>query len=100
MIGKQLRDLRRQNKMTQTELAEVLEVTPSSIQKWECDKADPNTGTLMKIAEVFNCSIDYLFGFQTEKTVETFLLIEKIGTLTLDQQKEVGRFIDYLKSKK
>ena len=100
MIGTRLKELRLQSRMTQDELAKIVEVSPSTIQKWEGDIADPNTKTLIKIAETFNCSLDYLFGFKDEKkTTETFLLIEKVQSLDEEKKKEVNRFIDYLRGR-
>ena len=87
--------------MTQEELAKIVSVSPSSIQKWEQDIADPNTGTLIKIAETFNCSLDYLFGFQDDKrTTETFVLLEKIESLDKHQIEEVSRFVDFIRGSK
>lgn len=98
MIGNKLKQLRTVKRMTQEELANIVEVSPSTIQKWESDKADPNTGTLIKIAQTFGVSLDYLFGFQDDKkTTESFLLIEKIESLDEAQKNEVSRFVDYVK---
>lgn len=101
MIGNRLKQLRRSKRMTQEELAKIVSVSPSSIQKWEQDIADPNTGTLIKIAETFNCSLDYLFGFQDDKrTTETFVLLEKIESLDKHQIEEVSRFVDFIRGSK
>ena len=100
MIGNRLKELRTQNKMTQEELAKIVDVSPSTVQKWECDLADPNTGKLIKLAEQFNCSLDYLFGFNdNKKSAETFLLIENIQSLDIEKQREVAKFVDYLKGR-
>jgi len=101
MIGNRLKQLRRSKRMTQEELAKIVSVSASSIQKWEQDIADPNTGTLIKIAETFNCSLDYLFGFQDDKrTTETFVLLEKIESLDKHQIEEVSRFVDFIRGSK
>lgn len=101
MIGTKLKQLRTFKRLTQEELARSLEVSPSTIQKWECDKADPNTATLIKIATLFGVSLDYLFGFHDEnKNADTFLLLEKIESLDESQRAEVGRFVDYVRGMK
>lgn len=98
MIGNRLKELRTSRKLSQEELAKIVEVSPSAIQKWECDAADPNTNKLIKLADFFECSLDYLFGFNDDKkTAETFLLLEKIQKLDEDKRKEVNRFIDFLR---
>lgn len=101
MIGKTLKELREGRKMSQDELAKAVNMSLSSVQKWEQDKADPNTGKLIELADLFGCSIDYLFGYAdpTKKDAESFLLIEKIKTLDEGQKSEVSRFIDYLRGR-
>lgn len=100
MIGKTLKELREARKLSQEELAKAVNMSLSSVQKWEQDKADPNTGKLIELADLFGCSIDYLFGYKDNKRdADTFVLIEKIKTLDEGQKFEVGKFIDYLRGR-
>lgn len=57
-----LKQLRTQNKMTQEELGKKINVTKVSISGYENGNRSPDTDTLQRIAEVFNVSMDYLFG--------------------------------------
>ncbi len=59
-FGEKLSKLRRENNYTQEQLAEVLEVSRQSVSKWESDIAYPETDKLIRIANLFNCSADYL----------------------------------------
>lgn len=59
-FGEKLSKLRKENNYTQEQLAEVLEVTRQSVSKWESDIAYPETDKLIRIARLFNCSVDYL----------------------------------------
>jgi len=60
-FGERLRKLRRNKDVTQHELAEYLEVVPSAIGKYErVDGAYPSVAVLIKIADYFQVSIDYL----------------------------------------
>lgn len=47
---------------TQQQLAEVLMVKRQTIGKYANSIAEPNLDTLSKIADFFNCSVDYLLG--------------------------------------
>lgn len=94
MIGKQLKEMRLVKRLTQKDIADALGVSDSTVQKWEQDLADPNTDKLIKLAKILDCSLDYLFGFDSEKrNVESFILIENIKKLDIDKQKEVSRFV-------
>ncbi len=57
-----IRELRKERKITQGELAEVLNTTTSNVSGWECGKWQPDNDTLIKLAEIFNVSVDELLG--------------------------------------
>ena len=60
-FGKRLRKLRREAELTQGQLAKVLGVVPSAVGKYErFPDAYPSIEVLIKIAEYFKVSIDYL----------------------------------------
>lgn len=62
MFGENLRKLRREKKLTQTELAEILCVSSGTIAMWETSKRNPDFSLIIKIAEFFNVSVDSLLG--------------------------------------
>ena len=62
MIGKRLYQLRKENKLTQKELAKLLGLTDRAISYYETEKRYPAPDILIKIADFFNVSIDWLFG--------------------------------------
>ncbi len=59
-FGDKLSSLRRENNITQEQLAEYLGVSRQAISKWESCTAYPETDKLIKMCELFNCSLDYL----------------------------------------
>lgn len=62
LFGTRLKELRKENRITQKELAKHLNLTANSICEWENMRSEPNISTLIKIASLFQCSIDYLVG--------------------------------------
>ena len=62
MIGNRIKTLRTLNGLTQSELAEKLNITTQAISKWESGRALPSVEYLPNIADVFECSIDTLFS--------------------------------------
>lgn len=65
-IGDKLAKLRKDNNYTQEQLAEILGVSRQSVSKWESDIAYPETDKLIKLSELYNCSIDYLIKDDAE----------------------------------
>ena len=61
-FGSMIASLRKENGMTQLELAEKMNVTDKAVSKWERDLAFPDVQTLPKLAELFGCSVDELLG--------------------------------------
>jgi len=62
MFPERLRKLRKEHKMTQTELGEKLGLSTSAIGMYEQGRRDPDSMTLKKIADLFNVTVDYLLG--------------------------------------
>ena len=54
--------LRKSKNLTQENLAEILGIKRENISKWENEVSEPNRENLLKIADYFNVSIDFLLG--------------------------------------
>lgn len=65
-IGKKLADLRKSRSYTQEKLSSIIGVSPQAISKWESDTTMPDIMLLPVIAEVFDISIDELFGIKSQ----------------------------------
>lgn len=60
--------LRKENGLTQEELASKLHVTQTTISKWEQGRVIPDITTLELIADFFNVTIDFLLGRNNNTT--------------------------------
>ena len=58
--GQKIYELRKNARITQEQFAERLEVSRQAVSKWESDAAYPETDKIIKIAELFGVSCDYL----------------------------------------
>ena len=67
MFAERLKVLRKENKMSQQKLADLLGLGQSTIAMWEKGKNSPEYESLIKIANIFNVSIDDLAGQKTAK---------------------------------
>ena len=84
-IGNKIKEYRELNKMTQKEIAEILDVEPGTISKYETGMIEPNIESLKRLADTFNITIDELI-----KDEERFD-ITKVNVLELlREQKEMG----------
>lgn len=61
-FGNNIKELRTKKGMTQKDLADVLNVTPQAVSRWENNEVEPSLSTINQMAELFECSIDELFG--------------------------------------
>lgn len=59
-FGDKLSTLRKQNNYTQEQLADLLGVSRQSVSKWEGGIAYPETEKLIRLSELFHCSLDAL----------------------------------------
>ena len=59
-FGNKLLQLRKNRKMSQDMLAEKLNVSRQAVSKWELDETLPDTDNLIKIADLFFVSVEYL----------------------------------------
>ena len=60
MLGDKIKLYRENKKMTQNEVADVLDVSPATISKYESGALEPNIESLKKLAELFEVSVDEL----------------------------------------
>ena len=59
-FGAMIAAMRKENGMTQLELAEKMGVTDKAVSKWERDLSFPDVNSLPKLADVFHVTVDEL----------------------------------------
>lgn len=65
-----LKELRQANELTQNKLAQILNISRSTIAMYETGASEPDNETLKKIAKYFNVSIDYLLDDENLEPLE------------------------------
>ena len=63
-----IRELRKENGISQQKFADAVGVTKATVAFWECGHCSPIKFNLEMIAEVFGCSVEWLTG--KDKTKE------------------------------
>lgn len=66
-MNNRLEEIRKQNKITQEELAEVLEVSRQTISSLEKGRYNPSIMLAFKIARYFNMSIEEIFIYEEDQ---------------------------------
>ena len=62
MLSSNIKKLRKARNISQVELANALFVSKQSVSNWENDNIMPSVDMLIKIADYFGVSTDYLLG--------------------------------------
>lgn len=61
-FGERISQLRRNKNMTQEQLGLFLNVSAQAVSKWEKGDSLPDVSLITELADVFDCSTDYLLG--------------------------------------
>lgn len=99
--------LREEFNFTQQDLANKLECSKSVIGLYESETRKPSMEVLLKLSEIFDCSIDYILGKSDIRNPEELNKVQfantgGIDTSGLDEEdlEELQRQIDYIKKMK
>lgn len=96
MFKNVLIQLRLENKMTQTELANKIGVVKGTIANYESGLRKPDNDKLIALAEVFGVSVDYLLGLEEPYNIQNKTrLTHSLGVLGIAQQLNSSLIIAY-----
>lgn len=62
MLGSRIKELRKQHRISQKELASVIQVSQQTIGGWETGRTEPGIEFIQKLANYFDVTTDYLLG--------------------------------------
>ncbi len=92
LLNENIRKLRQARNLSQVDLGRMLGVTKQSVSNWENDNIPPSVDMLLRIAEVFSVSTDYLLGLNERQYIEVTGLSNK-------QIAHIAAIIDDIKNK-
>jgi len=96
-IGNNIYILRKEKKLTQTQLAEKLCVSEQAISKWENGQCAPDISLFPLLADIFGVSIDLLFGYHKKSYTDEVEEIMKSADDTKNTYKEIEIICEGLK---
>ena len=70
-VAHNLAELRKEENLTQGALAKILNYSDKAVSKWECGDSLPDLETLLKLAEFYGVTLDYLVTESPEKRNKT-----------------------------
>lgn len=109
---KNLRKLRTSRGISQQQLADVIGTTQQSINKYENHSVEPDIRALIKLADYFDTSVDYLIGHtsplsnqspmeELDLCKEEFLLVRDFRKLSKEEKESIYLILkNYLKNRK
>lgn len=95
-IGTRMKELREDHDLTQSALSEKLGMSRNSIATYERDNSIPSIDVLLKYADFFNVTTDYLLGRVNDKEIK---VIENRYVRMLVKQDSKDKEIQELKEK-
>ncbi|WP_270207023.1 helix-turn-helix domain-containing protein [Streptococcus anginosus] len=85
-----IKQLRKENNLTQRELADETKIPYRTIQRWENGKTDIKSDAAQVLADYFGVHVPYLLGYSTQRTAE-----EEIFMMIDDFNRDFIEFLKY-----
>lgn len=98
MIGERLAEIRRDHGDKQTDLAQKLNVTVSTVRSWEQEKSSPSYETLVHICRLYHVSSDYLLGLSDVDPA--YVQRQRLQNFTKKELADLKNYEEYLMWKK
>lgn len=92
MLGGKIKMLRAAHNFNQVELAQKLSVTKQTVSNWENNNIQPSIEMLVKIADCFSVTTDYLLGRESNITID-------VTGLSINEIAHIEQLIKDLKNK-
>ncbi len=91
-LPEKLKEARRKLNLSQKEVADYLDISPSIVAGYETGYRTPSTEVLIKLSGLYQCSLDFLVG----KTKENQIIIDRNG-LTDFQVSAIHMMVEAMK---
>lgn len=100
-----IKEFREYEQLTQKQLANKINNVQRNISNWENGSSEPDCETIVKLAKIFNISIDELFGIDTTGELEKFdkgdyEILRLVRNLSSSQKKALLQFLKELNADK
>lgn len=90
-LGEKIYELRTQHNLSQGDLANELNVSRQSISKWENGNSTPDLEKIIKLAEIFNISLDELIKNEGKEEIKINTPEQAYASKSNDREKKIGK---------
>lgn len=80
-LGKRIAALRKQKELRQDDIAQLLDVSPQAVSKWENDQTCPDIGLLPKLAQIL--------GVTTDELLSSKHALQEVRVLPPEERKDI-----------
>ena len=91
-MGKKLKNLRKQKRLTQKQVADRIGLAISAVSSYEAGTRYPSYDVLIKLARIYHVSTDYLLGMTDKKELD-------ISGLKDEEVEAISQLVNILKNK-
>jgi transcriptional regulator with XRE-family HTH domain len=99
MLSQRIKEERLRIGLSQEELGKKLSVSQQAVNKWENSKSNPDSEMIRKMADLFDCTIDYLVGRTDDPTplaLAAHRSDDPLSELPPEARKSLEEFQDYI----
>jgi transcriptional regulator with XRE-family HTH domain len=99
MFQERLKKLRKERNLSQDEVGKPLNISGRTVGNYESGEREPSLGTLIKIADFYDVSLDYLMGRTDSRGLdsvsEEVSILEKLPDEAKDEVRVLLEYIRY-----
>lgn len=104
MFGEKIKEIRKNNNLTQQEFADIFNTTRTTVANWENNICRPDPNQIIEMAKKFNVSTDYILNVDIDTFITIKRLMKQLGMMVSDDTtpeefKKALQIIEVLKSK-
>ena len=99
-IGERIAELRKEQNITQGQLASALDISRQAVSKWENDQSVPDALNMIRLADILDTDIEYLstgrrnFGRRPPVVISDIKVVEKVVEKPVIQVKTVEKIVE------
>ncbi len=104
MFGQKLKELRSSKNRTQQQLADYLGISRAAYSHFENSRNDPDRETIVKLADYFNVSTDYLLGrenreYQNPESKSQTVAAHIDEDVSEEEMEDILNYIEFIRQK-
>ncbi len=93
-IGRRITELRNEQKISQNQLAQAMDVSRQAVSKWENDLSVPDAAKMIRLAQILNTDIEYLSTGRVVVPTRPPIVLETVKTVEKVVEKPVIQVVE------